>query len=791
MAEKHTQNEGRLRRLFGTDKPEKSENLDMGQIFNNDDDASEPKDRAPLINDDREQDAASDRVQETQSASSEDAHGQTESEIERDAREYYNSNHSKSIEDKIRSIHENALHSYAKETEDSLTQENETPSLDDRVQQSGTEAEVQEEKTDSQPASEESTSVMSGETKNYDMSQLISILKGQNAAHDSDKDTDSAFGDDDETEKMPSDSELGLHDSELYDDVNEYYHDFEFTEKPQGAALFKSFRKSAVVSCLAVILTLLATVICIWFELCNAAGLPFSDMMHPGRYGRIYAMLSLQMLALCVFFNLDGLVRGIRKLSFKRPAPEAAAVLVTAVCVIHTVVSAITAYESTSYKTFCFAGCFMLLILSLNSFIKAYTRFKAFAMVLSKKPKLTTKPLDHLSEEYTAFAKYLSEESEALAVVKSDSVADFVKHTYTVPKATSFCNVLIYTILILSIAASVIGAFFLKMPAYDAFTGGVFVFLFSSPVSLLIATALPYFAASVKASKQHTSILGEAAGDFYENTGVISFDDTEVFPPKAVKVTSIKTYNEQRIDKVIVYMAKIFDKLGGPLSYVFASSLQDLPKNNDEVMVLETAPDGIHLKIADDDVLVGTGSYMRLYDIETPADSIDETEMRSLTSILFLVCNNQLAAKFYIRYTLNRKFEPILHDFYDAGVCCGVRTFDPGIDDQLIAGNLKGTNYPIHVIRKDCKSLGQIEESLPGSIISLSGIHNYLKTFILVDRLGGIYKTNTVMTILSALLGLVISMCLLFTGTSIALSALLLFQIFWLLPPFVISLLGK
>ena len=770
MTDKNTKNESRFKRIFGAGKKEQTaDDIDIIKIFEQ---SENPQNMPDIPAESAEVSADVSAPEETEK----------DADIEKDAKEYYNSNHSRSIEDKIRSLHENAMQSYAKdvsaeaETEEISGQ----PALDDDAHSAvGTEDES--EQKDKMPAA-------SGETKNYDMSQLIEMLKGHKTQDD---DADESGADEYAEDEEAEDIGIGLHDSELYDDVNEYYHDFEYTEKAQGNALFAGFRKSAVVSSLSVVLTLLATIACIWLELGHAAGLPFSDMMHPGRYGRIYAMLSLQMLTLGIFFNLDGLARGIRKLSLKRPAPEAGAVLAVAACAIHAVVTAITAYESTSYRTFCFAGCFVLLILSINTFIKAYTRFKAFAMVLSKKPKLITQSLDHLAEEYSAFAKYLSEDSEALAVSKTDTVSDFVKRTYTVPKATSACNVLLYSVLAVSIAASLIGAFLLKMPAYEAFTGGIMIFLFSTPVSMLAATSLPYFAASARASALHASILGEAAGDSYENAGVLSFDDTEVFPPKAVKVTSIKTYNDHRIDKIIVYMAKIFDKLGGPLSYVFASSLQEFSKDESDVMVLETSPDGLHLKIGDDDVLVGTGGYMRLYDIETPADSIDETEMRSLTSILFLVCNNRLAAKFYIRYALNRNFEAVLRGMYDAGVCCGVRTFDPGIDDQLIEGNLKGGNYPIHVIKKESKSVGRVEEALSGGIVSLSSVHNFLKTFILVDRLGGIYKSNTVMAILSSLIGLVVSVCLFFTGTAVSLSVLLLFQIFWLLPPVILSIFGK
>ncbi len=793
VSDKNTKNPGRFKRLFGLEKDAEiyDEAGENGRAYDENGDSKESSLASAIFSQPEAPDSVAENTDEAEDSVND---------IEKEARDFYNNHHAQSVEERVRSIHENAMNSYASESAEKLAEEETTPADDggeeisEMNEQTENPADVGSEVSAEsvEPAADEpknDSEKSFGETKNYDMSQLISVLKGTKG-RSSDNDADDEDYDDDDND-IAEDS-LDIHDSELYDDVNEYYHDFEYTDRLQGASLFTAFRKSAVISTVSVILSLLTVIVAVWFELGHAAGLPFSSMMNPGRFGRVYAMISLQVLAFAVFFNLDGLSRGIRKLSLKRPAPEAIAVVTVAVCTLQTLYTAFAAYESHSYQTYCFAGCFVLLILSVNTFIKAYTRFKSFAMVLSKKPKLATKNLDHLAEEYTAFEKYLSEDSEVLAVTKTDSVSDFVKRTYTVPEASRSCNVSMYFMLAVSVLSALIGLFVLKKPVYDAVTGGVMIFLFSAPIGMLISTALPYFVASVKAAAMHSAILGEAAGDAFDNAAVLSFDDTEVFPPKAVKITNIKTYNDHRIDKIVVYMTAIFNKIGGPLSYVFASSLQDAAdKDVGEIMVHETGADGLHLKVGEDDVLVGTGAYLRMFDIETPVDAVDETEMRSLTSILFLVCNGELAAKFYIRYAFNRKFEPVLRGIYDAGICCGVRTFDPGVDDQLVVGNLKDTNYPIHVVRKETKEIGKIEEALSSSVISLSSIHSYLKSFLLVDRLNGLYRTANTLCLIGSIVGLVLSAFFFITGGALSASSLLLFQIFWLLPPAVFSFLGK
>ena len=695
------------------------------------------------------------------------------------------------IDEKIRMLRDNALNSYAKDEispddtnevysdSDGSAIENVSEDKDDDAEET-----LKNEDDDVKVFESGAESSEQNSTRNYDLTQLLKILKSDDISSSVDKKDDrECFTEETDT--------VGNFTEETYSE-NIYKYELEYTDTVQNKDLFKSFRHSAIVSSISVVLTLLFTALCIWLECGHASGLPFSHMMKPGYYGKVYSMVSLQMLAFCILFNLDGIARGIRKLAIKKSSPEAVAVVSVAVCVIHTVYSCIFAYNSLEYVTFCFAGCIILLLLSFNSFVKAYTRFKAFAMASHSSPKFTAVKLDSLSEENSAFAKYLDEDSDVLCVTKANFISDFVKNTYTVPVAVSGCNVITYLTVALGVLTSIVSFLFFESSVYSAVTAGVSVMFFSVPVTLLIATSLPYFITSTKASKLHHSIIGEAACDKLENAGVISFDDTAVFPPKALKVTSIKTYNNISIEKIIVYMAQIFNKLGGPLSHVFASSLQDMVVAG-EVMVLESSKDGLHLTVDGTDVLVGNANYLRMFDIDAPVDDNDESEMRSLTSILYLVTGSEhvLSAKFYIKYTMNRKFEDVLKGFYDAGICCGVRTNVPGLDTRLIDANLSGTNYPINVIHKPIKDIDRVEESSEGILIGFSGIHNYLRSFIMLDKLRSTYKTNTVFAILGSIIGLAASILLVFAGIGIKPLTLILFYLFWTIPVIITSVFKK
>ena len=299
--------------------------------------------------------------------------------------------------------------------------------------------------------------------------------------------------------------------------------------------------------------------------------------------------------------------------------------------------------------------------------------------------------------------------------------------------------------------------------------------------------------ASVKAKKTQTAYIGEAACDAYESTGVVSFDDTEVFPARNVKVSSIRTYGDNRIDKVILNMAKIFENVEGPLSFVFSNSVQSIDGSNPEVVITEQATNGIGAQIDGKDVLVGTEDFLRLYDIETPTDNIDESFVKSLGSIMYMAVDGILASKFYIKYTMNRNFEKILRNFYDAGICVGIRTLDPCITTELVCGNLKGTNYPVSVIKNVPRnSSGEPVEATDGAIITLSSVNNFIKGFIRLDNLRNVYRSNMVISLFVAIIGALIATVLNITGLSyLGVMFIIAFQLLWCIPTILFSVFSK
>lgn len=698
------------------------------------------------------------------------------SELEDSAKSYFNATHTSSIDDKVDELCRLADNGF-----DDTGTALETP----EIVSGNTESDADSGKAETKKKKRR-------RRKDVISNDDIAMLSGNHPSTDSADVADSESHD--EYTDVFASGRLGENFNKQYDALfSDDEPECEYTDPHQETLIIKELRSNALKGVLSVILTIAAAIFCIYFESAAGTAKSHPGIFEPGRYGVVYALSMLQIMFFGIIFNLDGVKRAFKSLNPHKARPELLCAVTLCVCTLYTIISITLAGTSPSLRSYCSVGCLALVILSINSFIKSYTALTSFCIAASKKPKFSTTELDATSDEAGAFAKYLEQDTTIFTVSKNSFISGFFKKTFAAPKATKSCFKLAVTGIIVGVICGALSGF-MTSDVYHGITVGVGVILASLPVNLLLATVLPYLIFSLRAAKSKTAFIGEAACDAYTEAGIISFDDTEVFPAKNVKVSSIRTYGDHRIDKVIIYMARIFDKLPGPLSYVFANSVQGSDEHIGEASVIEHSPDGLRIRLDDMEILLGTSNFFRLFDIATPSDNIDESFLQSLGSIMYMSVNGGLAAKFYIKYSVNRGFEPILHSLYNAGVCVGVKTFDPCINNQLICGNLKGTNYPVSVIRKSPETLSEEQETTSnGSIVSLTGVHSFLHGFISLDKLRNIYRSNTVVGTVCSVLSIIIAAALTLTGAVpvLTVSFFVGLQLLWCLPAIVFSFLSK
>ena len=157
---------------------------------------------------------------------------------------------------------------------------------------------------------------------------------------------------------------------------------------------------------------------------------------------------------------------------------------------------------------------------------------------------------------------------------------------------------------------------------------------------------------------------------------------------------------------------------------------------------------------------------------------------------MYMAVNDRIAAKLYIQYIIDPDFELILKQLYKAGMCIGIRTFDPNINDRMLSARIRLSKYPVKVIK--CKSSDKADETFEhydSGVISRGSVISLLQTLTLCDKVLHVIRTSNIVKIFAVIIAAIIMgfVLMLHLGGSVASLYVALYQLFWLIPVVVIA----
>lgn len=534
----------------------------------------------------------------------------------------------------------------------------------------------------------------------------------------------------------------------------------------------------------------------LYFEISMLGVLPLPEILSIEKNPVIFALADLQVMffgAMCV---MDSLTRGFYSVLDKKFSPGACALTVVAACTIQAIFSAIYG-GIMQIQLFCCIGCFAMFMLALYDSLKASADNKAYAIASSNANKYGAYELGVDSLECSPFASHIDLEKAKVITVNKGSVYEgFVGRNEKTPENEKKLGKMTA---IIAIVAALVGLFVMLFAGgsineriYNGITGVVIVLTSSVPLNMFFVSALPKYLAARKGKLIGAALIGQNASEEYNGLSVVSFDDTEVFLPKDVRISSIKTYGGMALDEAIVLMTKIYGKVGGPLSKIFAKMV-DLKNTQSDVTLTKVYPDAIEVNVDSRDVCLATSSYLGANGIRIITDSVDAAFEQSHGSILFMVCEGRVLAKFYIKYSMNPVFEKTLRSLHNANLCVGIKTLDPCITNELVFGCLESANYALSVIKgNSANDIPTVKTKVNSGIISLGSVHTFLQMLLVCERTGRNVKINNAIKLISALLCLILSTGFVLTNNgSLNITFCLIIQLFWLIPVAAVSYFNK
>lgn len=526
------------------------------------------------------------------------------------------------------------------------------------------------------------------------------------------------------------------------------------------------------------------------FENLSLFGITLTGPFNVKVYPIVYYMVEVQLLVFTLAVTYKNFFSGLKGLFTFKPTPNSLISAAGIVALAYTVILCVFNVTD-GIRLMGFPVALLAVLTSFYEFFNLRREVLSFNVVSSKKPKFALSLMDdeEVTEEKAAFASDVDEYATVASIEKVSFIDGFFTRT---DKEPDYGTRIITGILVPFVAAviiAILSMFIGKTDWVDSVSAGVTTFLLCLPGTLLFTYSIPYYRAEKAAYDEDGAIIGEDVLDEFASTAILVYDDDEVFHRYGAKVRSVKIYGNNRIDKVIYDSASVFNGLGGLLGNVFRVAAGELGYS-ENVEYTEIADRGISATVDGVPVSVGSREYIESKGINIPDDHAAENYGGDV-SVMYLSSGNLASAKMYISYELEPDFENVSKELDEAGICLGVNSIDPNITEEMLRQKLPENRYPIKVLRRQGKSepVEGEERRINSGIVARGSAKSLLSSILLCDKVRHLIKTNTVVKLITMLLGAALSAVLVISGNQANMSSVFvgIYQILCYLPMFIIT----
>lgn len=530
-------------------------------------------------------------------------------------------------------------------------------------------------------------------------------------------------------------------------------------------------------------LLLLLTAFAMLWENAEVFGFRFPDFLNQSRYPTVAGWIAIQ---LTVF----GAVLVPEVLDFRRKKDRNVAPirLYAVILVVHSIFIILQMLLSGDQMlSFCLPVLAFGTLAKLCCLGAIKREYAAFTVAFSSKEKYTLRMLEGADAdlERSALRDHLPEETRYFAVERVRSVLGFKREM----SARSSVK---RPVKLLTVLAILIGLGFgmYHWSSHGVLTEAVVVgmggFFLAMPLSLLYVFYAPLTTLSTGARRMSAAVMGERALDEYAPPSVVTFQDSEVFPPEQVQLVGVKVFGSADLSKVIGYASAIFCATGGSLGEMFSLVVSDTGYTAD-MDFITVSENGVEAAVDGELVLIGNRAFLREAGIRVPADDRD---LHTDFAVMYMSISGEAVARMEVSYQMDEDFESIALNLFRSGVCVAIKTFDPNINRAYMERCIHwGSDMPLKIIRGKEKKDRILHREAAESILlarSKRGLFETVKFCRTTRHLMQIGVTLAVLSLLLAVPVYAIMLGMMGSETVTSLN-LMIYQLIWLLPTLVIT----
>ena len=500
-----------------------------------------------------------------------------------------------------------------------------------------------------------------------------------------------------------------------------------------------------------------------------------------GNVSAARAVVDMQF-SICIFlFTIPELIGSFKLLLKGKFTPELINIFSLIVIVLNDL--AIAANRAENYLTFGVLYGLQCLATIFASYNKTESDFASFKLVSRNVAKnvLDKRFTRELPRENLALDGIIDEyDSKTARMFRTVFVSNFFK------RSSVSCENFTNNAMMMGIGAGlslVTGLVSFFINGYSVVAGAqslAMVFMFSYPVFSILSHKLPLKHAVARAACEESAFVGESS--IYEgaDVDVFTYEDTEIFGIEDVSLRKVHLYGKAyNTPKAMRQMYAIFSVVGGPLDFVFSSSLDRKCPPAEDIVIEDN---GISGTFEGHSICAGTEEYMLNHGISIPADDYRVNNSSSdSTKIMYGAEDGEVYVKFFIRYSFSEEFTMLLPDLKEKKIVPLIYTRDPNITGELLKVLTLGEDI-IRVMKKYIPRTAEEKtyRKVDSGIVTHGNKDSAINMVLLAKRYAAFQSSFEATELISMIVGAVLAVILALGDMFILPATLLAFwQIVW------------
>ncbi len=306
------------------------------------------------------------------------------------------------------------------------------------------------------------------------------------------------------------------------------------------------------------------------------------------------------------------------------------------------------------------------------------------------------------------------------------------------------------------------------------------VFTAAGSWTALLVYGLPYRKITQRLNRVGAAMAGWPGISRCADAGIL-MTDLDLFPPGSVAVTQVNVFGGAPTERVVGYTATLIRALDCGLTRPFYNLLKAQGALYREVSGVVVHEGGISGVIRNQEVLVGTASFMHMMEVPMPAG-------HNIRNAIFCAIDGHLAGLFPLLYTLGDSVAPSIAALIRDGVSPVLATRDPNIIPDMLDRKFhistEGMDFPAVQRRLELSARNQEHDIIPVAVLSREGITAYCDAVLGGRRLRKCIRMGTAFSLIGSALGLFLTFYLTSIGAfaSLTIPNFLVYMAAWLVP---------